>query len=539
MLSWFRGTRTTKSHKSHNQVAPRVRLELEGLEKREVLSVTYQGGAVLPHVEVQALYYGADWYNNGSLYSQTGYLEGFLNKIVQSSFMDELTNAGYGVGRGSFSGGRIGLANINKAYFLTDGQIQNALQSYINGGAMQTPDANRLYVVFVEPNVAIQLGNANSINDFLGYHGAFAGSDGHGHAADIHYAVIAYPGGGVGNAAISYLSTLDGITEVTSHELAESVTDPNVNYKALGWYDNQLGEVGDIVNGQTVHLNGYAVQRISDQNDQAMTPAGAQSAIQETFVLQTNGNLYKHTSAGFTFLASGIASISDQSIDTRGQAMIDLVTTGGAAYEYHEGYGYVYLTSGVKSAKADQGASYVLLNSGNLYEYHDAGGNWTYIYNNVVSIDAGTDKTGVDMVDCIFTWGAAWEHSDTSGWHFIANNVKSISAGQQGISDYAATNSNAYWFNEATGQSVFLASGVAMVTAGYDQSGNYMIDLLFQNGNASEYRVGSGWTSLGGGIRTLSKARAGLLDVIFNNGAAYDHTASGYSYLTSGVLTAG
>jgi hypothetical protein len=41
------------------------------LEERQVLSValsvppvTYHGGALLPHVEVQALYYGSDWNNS-------------------------------------------------------------------------------------------------------------------------------------------------------------------------------------------------------------------------------------------------------------------------------------------------------------------------------------------------------------------------------------------------------------------------------------------------------------------------------------------
>jgi hypothetical protein len=451
--------------------------------------------------------------------------------------MDELTNAGYGVGRGTFNGGKVGLANINKANYLTDAQIRSALQGYINNGTLKTPTSNDLYVIFVEDNVAISTSFGNSQHDFLGYHGAFAGNDGHGKAADIHYAVIAYPGGSVGNAAVSFLSTLDGITEVTSHELAEAVTDPNVNYKALGWYDDKQDEVGDIVNQQTVHLHGYAVQRIADKNDQAMTPAGATAAIQETFLLETNGYLYKHTSAGFTFLTSGIKSISDPSIDIHGQATIDLVTTGGAAYEYREGNGFVYLTSGVQSAKADQGVSFVLLTNGNLYERSQSTGAWTYLYNNVATIDAGTDKFGVNSVDVIFTGGAAWEHSDTSSWHFIANNVQSISAGQRGISDLL-TGGNAYFFNEATGSLSFLGSNVASVQVGYDQFGNYLIDMLCSNGNAYEYGAGSGWSFLGGNVQSLSKARAGLVDVIFNGGNASDHTSAGFSFLLGGALTA-
>src|SRR5437879_9177940 len=77
--------------------AGKARLQLEGLEERQVMSVTYHGGATLPNVEVQGVYYGDDWSDNSTLYSQTGHLEGFLGNIVQSPYMDML-NADYGVG---------------------------------------------------------------------------------------------------------------------------------------------------------------------------------------------------------------------------------------------------------------------------------------------------------------------------------------------------------------------------------------------------------------------------------------------------------
>jgi hypothetical protein len=181
------------------------------------------------------LYYGSDWYTNPTYYSQTGYLEGYLNNIVHSSYMDMLSKDGYGVGRGSFDSGKISLANINKSQYLTDSQLQSTLQAYINNGVLKSPDSNRLYVIFVEDNVAISTSFGTSQNNFLGYHGAFAGTNAYGNSADIHYAVIAYPGGSVGNASLWWTSALGQLTEVTSHELAESVTDPNVDYKSLTW----------------------------------------------------------------------------------------------------------------------------------------------------------------------------------------------------------------------------------------------------------------------------------------------------------------
>jgi hypothetical protein len=499
-----------------------------------MLSVTNHGGSLLPHVEVQALYYGQDWYNNSTYYNQTGSLEGYLNGIVNSSYMDMLANAGYGVGRGSFSTGAIDLANINKSQYLTDGALRQALQADILNGTLQQPDANRLYIIFVEDNVAVSNGSENSQNDFLGYHGAFLGQNSSSQAVDIHYAIIAYPGGSIGNASFGWLSSLGGLTEVASHELAEAVTDPNINYRTKGWYDDTLdGEVGDIVNSQTVYLNGYAVQRIADANDQAMTPAGATADTVESFVLQTNGNLYVHSAAGLTYLDSGIASVSDQAIDNHGHAMVDVVTTDGSAYEYHEGDGWKFLANNAVAAKAGQGVSYVQFGDGTLSEYKDAADSWTYLNNNVSRIDAGTDRFGFNMVDVIFNGGGAWEYSDTSGWHFLASGVQSISAGQQGISDFVLAGGAAYWYNEATGASVYLDGNVAQVSAGTDASGNFMIDLRYTNGNVWEYRVGSGWSYLDGGVQSISKGRAGLVTLVFSSGDAYDHDAAGnFSYLT-------
>ena len=417
--------------------------------------------------------------------------------------------------------------------------MRGTIQGYINNGVLKSPNANSLYVIYVVDNAAVSTSFGNSQNNFLGYHGAFAGTDAYGHAADIHYAVITYPGGSVGNASLSWTSSLGQLTEVTSHELAEAATDPNVNYKTLGWYDStQNGEVGDIVNGQTAYLNGYAVQRISDKNDQAMTPTGATAQTQESFVLQTNDNLYKNTGSGLTFLASGIASVSDQSIDNHGQVMVDVVTTGGYAYEYHEGSGWTYLWSGAKSAKAGEGVSYVLFNNGQVFEYADATGGWTFIDSNVASIDAGTDKLGVNMEDEVMTYGTAWEHSDSSGWHFLGSGVRSVSAGQQGISDFVTTAGNAYWYNESSGGTSFLGSNVAQVTAGTDQYGNYMIDLLFSGGNLDEYRVGSGWTFLDGGVQSVAKGRTGFVAMVFSWGDAWGHDASGWHYLGGSALTA-
>ncbi|MFL5243881.1 MAG: hypothetical protein ACJ8FY_17400 [Gemmataceae bacterium] len=249
---------------------------LECLEDRLVPTVTYHGGALLPHVEVQGMYLGADWYYNSTDYNQTAQFESFNRFLPQSSYMDLLTQLGYGVGRGSTSPGTIDLLAVNKNYYLTDSTIRGEIQRFINAGSLQQPDANRLYVVYVEPGVAIMNdhdNNSTSVRDFAGYHAAFAGRTAGGYGADIHYAVIAYAGGF--NANFPGLTPFGSMTLTASHEIAEAATDPNVNYRGLGWYDDYYGaEIGDI-NRYEALLNGYAVQSIINKLDTAYIPYGA------------------------------------------------------------------------------------------------------------------------------------------------------------------------------------------------------------------------------------------------------------------------
>jgi hypothetical protein len=274
-----------------------------------------------------------------------------------------------------------------------------------------------------------------------------------------------------------------------------------------------------------------------------MTPVGATSSRPVSFVLISGGNLYEHTSAGFTFLAGNVALVSNQGVDSNGRAMVDFVTTGGLAYEFHDGIGSTYLASGVKDAKAGQEVSYVLLTNGSLYEVVNPSqqypnGGVFHVRDGVVALSAGTDRYGVSSVDVILTSGSAYEISNTSGAHLLTSGVRAIGAGQGGESEILLQNGNAYEYREVTNSSSFLASNAAQVTAGTDSAGNLVIDLLYSNGNLSEYRASSGWVSLGTGVKSVSNARAGLVDVLYSNGNAYEHTTSGFTYLTGAVIQA-
>jgi hypothetical protein len=272
---------------------------------------------------------------------------------------------------------------------------------------------------------------------------------------------------------------------------------------------------------------------------------------QVSFVLGTGVNHYLYefvagVAGGFnitpSYLKGVIASLSDQSIDNRGHVMIDLVTTGGQAYEYHDQVGFVHLGSGVRSAKSGHGVSYVLFSSGVVSEYHDATGHWTQFASGVSQIDAGTDRFGGNAVDVLYTSGADYEHSDATGWHFIASNVRSISAGQLGYASFVTTASNAYLYSEANSTVTFELANVARMTTGTDANGGVMLDALFNNGSVSEWRAGQGWVHLNtpnqAAVTGLSKGRLGLVDLVLSDHTAYEHTLSGFHFLRNKALEA-
>jgi hypothetical protein len=523
----------------HLSAQPRpVRLELEALEDRLTPTVTYHGGALLPHVEVQALYLGSDWVSNATYRQQMHYLDGFLNSLVTGPYMDMLTTAGYRVGRGSATPGATDPIRIDRTVMLTDADIQVDLQLAISAHLVLPPDPNRLYVVYIQDNVPVGTADGSiSRTDFLGYHGAFAGHDAASHPADVRYVVIPYPGGGINNLIVPGLSTLQSMTEVSSHEVAEGVTDPNVDYSALGWYDDPLNdEVADIVNQDLVVFNGYVVQRVADKHDQGMTPIGAMPLQPVSFDLLDSGKLYEHTAAGWTYLQAGVASISSQSIDNDGTAMIDVVLTNGDSYEYHDGEGWVFLAHHTQGACAGQCASYVLGTDGRLREYNDDSATWSgTLATNVVSIDAGTDRFGVNMVDFISRAGVFFEYSDTTGLHPLCSNAKAVSAGAGGVSLVLLKNGEAYEFTEISGGFTHLAAHIAHLAVGTDPSSAPMFDLVSTTGVATEYRANTGWQMLSTGVATVGKARHGLVDVVYTNGNAYEHTAGAWTALTTTV----
>jgi len=302
----------------------RLRLEslsVEVLETRLVPTVTFHGGPVISNVHVETLFDGSGWNDGGTNFNQTGTLNSFASWVVNSPYMDMLSNGGYGVGRGSFTQGPIALSNLSSGS-TQDSDVQNLIQGYINNATLINPDSNTLYMVYVQPGVEVFAPFGNSHTDFYGYHSGFAGHDHNGNAINVHYAILPYETGINAGPSGGFANVLDGMTAVSSHELAEAVTDPDVWNNNLGWYDSSEpnsigGEIGDIFNSVDVRLDGWAVQKVAAQNDSALTPLPSWATLSGGVLTVTGASSDNITVKKSEFGGISVISHSGEEIDLR------------------------------------------------------------------------------------------------------------------------------------------------------------------------------------------------------------------------------
>jgi hypothetical protein len=309
----------------------RVHLRLESLEDRLVPSTAVvtnpSNGPVMTHVQVENVFYGQGWASTANLSDKTQ-LNTFMKTIVGSSYMSMLGE--YGVGKGTFLGSTL-VSNAQSpaaGSTVTDSQIQQMLISEMNQGLMPVETGNQLYVVYLPPNVISQM---DAQHQYVGHHDFVTAGVGpiqimgykdqtpsnpegipiYGRPQqNIIYAVITNPNGGISagkNWASgvtfggTHITDFQAQTDVSSHELAEAVTDPTFgSWRAFtnttpgpSWYQyvaNHLGfgstsweEIGDLVAWQMAKFDGYLVQKeYSDYFGGAIVPVNDNQA--PTFV---------------------------------------------------------------------------------------------------------------------------------------------------------------------------------------------------------------------------------------------------------------
>jgi hypothetical protein len=211
--------------------------------------VTYRGGALLQAVEVFTIFWGTAW-QKGQQAQLAQQLNHFFEAILKSALIDQLKEykaPGKTIGHGK----HVGTATVTKPAVhrsTSDAAVRHFLQQEIStNAAFPQPSPNTLYFVYLPPGVSVSMGGGRSCFNFCGYHDSISGQ--------IFYAVMPYAGC---NGCTGGLSALDALTETSSHELCEAITDP---IPGQGWYDDHYGEIGDLCGWKSKTVGNYTVQQ--------------------------------------------------------------------------------------------------------------------------------------------------------------------------------------------------------------------------------------------------------------------------------------
>jgi hypothetical protein len=342
---------------------------------------------------------------------------------------------------------------------------------------LQSPDSNRLYVVFVQPLLTV---SGSGLTDFIGYHASFTNS---GFATPIRYAVIPYPGAGNGWATPGFQQTndtFDSLTTVTSHELAEALTDPD----GTGWFDTSStsGEVGDIPVNQNVspifsRLQQYAVQKIANQSDQPVVPPPeltGSGSVTEAFdhsgnfvqdVVYGNGSLYEYDRNGGHFLGTGVLS-SSVTFDPSNNLVRVIVYANTHLFQYVAATG----TTGTDTSPGS-----------------DEGPNALYA-------SAAYDPSGHQVLDVVYTNSNLVEYTFT-GATTTATGVQTtnITFENNGFLDHDVVYINSgslYVYTSAGG--LFEGTGFWSSSMAYDPNNNLVQDVVYLNGSWYQYDTTGG-----------------------------------------------
>lgn len=241
----------------------------------------YWGGPVISNIHVVAVFWGP---NVNAVITGTPGIGQFFTDITASRYYDLLseyntvgitgsgtpaTSSNQIVGHGVFDGKFTITPSIcpgPTACTVSDTQVAAELASQINAGHLPQPvtdnqgNVNSFYMIYFPPGVTIAIDAATkSCVQFCAYHSNTPATFTpklvpYGVEPDFAPPSACAIGCG-GNPAM-----FDNVTEVTSHEMAEAVTDAQVGSATttappLAWYDpdpaaNPLGEIGDICVGQ-------------------------------------------------------------------------------------------------------------------------------------------------------------------------------------------------------------------------------------------------------------------------------------------------
>lgn len=225
-----------------------------GMQDRAVIGnqtrLVYHGGPVIQHVKIDLVVWDQWGYGDGVPLRGARSVKSMLTGLATSPYVGWLgqyntQNPAQTINAGSFEGiYTIGVGAASNGARITDAQVKNVLAKHIGNGTLPAPDGNRLYVVYFPPghNVVDAQGDTSQTS-MCAYHDSMPYG-----ATSAYYAAIPHYNRTGPCRAPASLTNFDVVSDITSHEVAEAITDPESARPA--WYDPNSGyEIADICDG--------------------------------------------------------------------------------------------------------------------------------------------------------------------------------------------------------------------------------------------------------------------------------------------------
>jgi hypothetical protein len=214
------------------------------------INFTDHGGTLIQFVRVYLIFWGSAWARNPPPTPTAAQVTDAVNRIVSGGYLTGLSQY-RGVGQGYILGSTT-VTSSNPPNNFTDANVSNFISGLISAGTIPNLDADNqtLYLVFMPQGISA------SNSSFIGEHTYYTDSSNR----RVHFGWITNNG------------TLPSISIITSHEIGESMTDPEGS-AILGDPGTCSGggwcEIGDVCQATTGTVNGASVQSLWSQTDKA------------------------------------------------------------------------------------------------------------------------------------------------------------------------------------------------------------------------------------------------------------------------------
>jgi hypothetical protein len=236
---------------------------------------TYHGGLLMTTPKIVLVY----WDRYGGPYPSIWALpiESFFRHIIKSPYVDmlgEYSTSGYTLGQGTFDGS-YWITPSHSSTNLSALDINSELDSQASAGHLPASTSNTIYVVVMPPSTLVTDfdGNVQRDSSQPGCPGDFIAFHAHAylnysHPLTYRHFIVLPDYTGPFGADCNELGTvtaLDRLTSAASHELAETITDPEGD----GWYTGSSScEIGDMCENHNdvkydvheMHERSYQVQ---------------------------------------------------------------------------------------------------------------------------------------------------------------------------------------------------------------------------------------------------------------------------------------